>query len=416
VNHSYTISFEINDLIFSTSSSYIIICFLLFFIIIYFLQTIYFKTKFSLSKYKIKKIITNKDRGYNSFVNGMIALANRDYKQASKESIKISKYLKDNKSLNLLLKSEIYKVEKKYEKLNLIYEEMSHNSHTQNLGYRGLMEHYLRSQDYHHAFIYGEKLFNNNPNIEKIYETLVNIIGKTNHWQQLLNVSDRAYSNKIINKDLYSINKSIAFYEIAKIKKLSSSKESLDLIEKALKLNKNFPPFVMLYFELLIKNNKHDFAKKLIKKIWEVYPHPPYKDIIRELSKSLDIGLESLVRYITESSINRVESKILLTEASIESKHWSEARKQIVSLLDHQPNKEICLLMSKIEEGESNDPQKVNAWILRSNNGDLSKVWVCQVTHMVQKEWSSVSESGYFNSLVWRDPPMLNNLQKLNIM
>ena len=81
---------------------------------------------------------------------------------------------------------------------------------TMNLGFRGLMEQYLKAQDYHHAFIYGEKLFNNNPYIEKIYDTLVNIIAKTNNWQQLLLLSDKAYSKKIIDKNTYSENKSIA--------------------------------------------------------------------------------------------------------------------------------------------------------------------------------------------------------------
>ena len=44
------------------------------------------------------------------------------------------------------------------------------------LGLRGLMEQNLRAQDYHHAFVYGEKLFHLNPRIDKLYETLVNII------------------------------------------------------------------------------------------------------------------------------------------------------------------------------------------------------------------------------------------------
>ena len=30
---------------------------------------------------------------------------------------------------------------------------------TETLGYRGLMEINLKNQDYHHAFLYGEKLF-----------------------------------------------------------------------------------------------------------------------------------------------------------------------------------------------------------------------------------------------------------------
>jgi len=413
VNNSFLISFEIKDFKYSFTSSYLLIFFLIFFIIIFILQTFYFQTKFKFSKFKINHKIKKKEKGYNSFVNGMIAIANKDFNKAIIEGKKVSNYLDDDPSLSLLLKSEIFKIEKKYDQLNLIYEEMTKDNNTQNLGYRGLMEHYLRSQDYHHAFIYGEKLFNNNPYIEKIYETLVNIISKTNNWQQLLIITDRAYSKKIINKELYSINKSIAFYEIAKIKKLSNAKESLNLIEKVLKLNKNFQPYVALYLELLTENKKNDFAKKVIKKIWETDPHPQYKFYIKKIANNLGIEFKSLVKYITKSTQDNEESKILLTEASIESKHWDEARDHIKSLLDHQPKKEICLLMSKIEEGETNDIQKVNAWLLRGNNGNLSNIWVCKFTQQAQETWSSVADSGYFNSLEWRQPTISHNIQKL---
>ena len=39
-----------------------------------------------------------------------------------------------------------------------------------------MMEQYLMAQDYHHAFIYGEMSFNNNPCIEKIYDSLTELI------------------------------------------------------------------------------------------------------------------------------------------------------------------------------------------------------------------------------------------------
>ena len=216
-NNSFIISFEINDFIYSVSSTYIFIPLLIFFVLIFLLQTFYFKTKFSFSKFIAIKKLQNKEKGYNAFVSGMIALANKDYKRAILESKKISNHLDDNPSLALLLKSEIFKVEKKYDELSVVYENMSKNKHTENLGYRGMMEQYLRAQDYHHAFIYGERLFNNNPFIEKIYDTLVSIIAKTNNWQQLLIISDRAFSKKIIDKKVYEENKSIGFFEIAKI-------------------------------------------------------------------------------------------------------------------------------------------------------------------------------------------------------
>lgn len=410
-NNSFIISFEIKDFIYSVSSTYIFIPLLIFFVLIFLLQTFYFKTKFSFSKFIAIKKLQNKEKGYNAFVSGMIALANKDYKRAILESKKISNHLDDNPSLALLLKSEIFKVEKKYDELSVVYEDMSKNKHTENLGYRGMMEQYLRAQDYHHAFIYGERLFNNNPFIEKIYDTLVSIIAKTNNWQQLLIISDRAFSKKIIDKKVYEENKSIGFFEIAKIKQLSEIEESLKYMQKALKLRKNFPPYIKLYINLLIQNKNYNLAKKSIKKAWNELPHAEYKESILSLAAHLEIEMSELVKYIAGTSYKNEESIILMVEALIESKKWDDARNQIKDLLDVRPKKEVCLLMAKIEEGDSGDVQKINAWIQRAKDGAANNIWICTISKKSQQTWSSVSEAGYFNSLEWRQPIMLDSLE-----
>ena len=410
-NNSFIISFEIKDFIYSVSSTYIFIPLLIFFVLIFLLQTFYFKTKFSFSKFIAIKKLQNKEKGYNAFVSGMIALANKDYKRAILESKKISNHLDDNPSLALLLKSEIFKVEKKYDELSLVYEDMSKNKHTENLGYRGMMEQYLRAQDYHHAFIYGERLFNNNPFIEKIYDTLVSIIAKTNNWQQLLIISDRAFSKKIIDKKVYEENKSIGFFEIAKIKQLSEIEESLKYMQKAIKLRKNFPPYIKLYINLLIQNKNYNLAKKSIKKAWNELPHAEYKESILSLAAHLEIEMSELVKYIAGTSYKNEESIILMVEAFVESKKWDDARNQIKDLLDVRPKKEVCLLMAKIEEGDSGDVQKINAWTQRSKDGAANNIWICTISKKSQQTWSSVSEAGYFNSLEWRQPIMLDSLE-----
>ena len=410
-NNSFIISFEIKDFIYSVSSTYIFIPLLIFFVLIFLLQTFYFKTKFSFSKFIAIKKLQNKEKGYNAFVSGMIALANKDYKRAILESKKISNHLDDNPSLALLLKSEIFKVEKKYDELSVVYEDMSKNKHTENLGYRGMMEQYLRAQDYHHAFIYGERLFNNNPFIEKIYDTLVSIIAKTNNWQQLLIISDRAFSKKIIDKKVYEENKSIGFFEIAKIKQLSEIEESLKYMQKALKFRKNFPPYIKLYINLLIQNKNYNLAKKSIKKAWNELPHAEYKESILSLAAHLEIEMLELVEYIAGTSYKNEESIKLMVEALIESKKWDDARNQIKDLLDVRPKKEVCLLMAKIEEGDSGDVQKINAWTQRAKDGAANNIWICTISKKSQQTWSSVSEAGYFNSLEWRQPIMLDSLE-----
>ena len=63
-NNSFIISFEIKDFIYSVSSTYIFIPLLIFFVLIFLLQTFYFKTKFSFSKFiAIKKL---QNSGYNA--------------------------------------------------------------------------------------------------------------------------------------------------------------------------------------------------------------------------------------------------------------------------------------------------------------------------------------------------------------
>ena len=71
--------------------------------------------------------------------------------------------------------------------------------------------------------------------------------------------------------------------------------------------------------------------------------------------------------------------------------------------------------MSIIEKGDSNDPQKINAWISRSNFGELNKIWICQINKTSQEEWTSVSNSGYFNSLEWKKPELFKNIISSNV-
>ena len=403
INKSQPVAFTFNDLIITTSTSILIIGLIIIILITLFFQRIIFFINQTTLKFKIRKERITYEKGYSSFLSGMVALANKDFTTAVTETKKVSKYFKDE-SLSLLLKSETLKIEKKYDKLNEVYEIMLKNTHTNLLGLRGLMEQNIRAQDFHHAFIYGEKLFNLNPKIDKLYHTLINIIGKTNNWQKLFQINDLALRFRIIDKNIYEENKSIALYEIAKIKRYDSKNEAIVLMEKALKLRTYFAPYVAYYIQLLIDNNKLLKAKNYLHKVWSKFSHPILKDEIKLLSKAMKISYYELVKSITVHSLNAFDSKILLTESLIENENWQEAKKQLSSLLEHKPKREVCLLMAKIEEGDSNDPQKINSWISRSNFGKLSKIWICRISNISQSEWSTVSKAGYFNSLDWKYP------------
>ena len=372
---------------------------------------VYFRTKFVFEKYSFSKKIKRTEKGYNYFADAMIALLNKDNKTATISGKKMKNFFKEEATLNLVLQSEILKIEKKSDELTEIYDLMIKNSKTKTLGYRGLMEQSLKQQDYHHAFIYGEKLFFLNPKIEKLYETLVSIIAKTRNWNQLIVITEKAFSNKIIKKEEVYENKSIAFFETAKIKMNSDINEGIKLIEKAISFKKNFPPYIKLYLEILFKERNTNKIKKILKKYWNQNPNSALRLSITDVLKKNKINEIDFVKNIIDKNSNNEESKKLLIDFAIYLNEWSLARNNIKGLIGTNPSREICLFMSEIELGEFNDIQKSEAWKIRANNAIPDNYWVCKITNTSQKNWSALSEAGHFNSLEWRQPKMLSVTQ-----
>ena len=408
LSNNFVVSFDIGDYQYSFSSNLFFAIIGTILIILYFVQYIFFKTRFTFQKYLFLNKYKRLQKGYNYFVDAMIAIANKDHKLAISSNNKMDNYIKDDPGLSLLLKSEVLKIEKKYDQLSKVYEEMIKKKNTQTLGYRGLMEQNLKNQDFHHAFIYGEKLFSLNPQIEKLYETLVQIISKTRNWNQLVVISDKAYSKRIINEETAKENKSIAFYEIAKIKMHSDVNDSLNFMQKAMRLKRNFPPYIKLYLEILLLNDKLAQTKKIIKKFWVEKPSSSLRNVITSILKTNNLDNIDFIQYIVDKNINNIESKKLLVDFAIYLNQWNIARNNIKGLIGANPTQEICLFMADIELGEFNDIQKSESWKLRAQNAELEYFWICNITNMSQKNWSALSDSGYFNSLEWKRPKMLN--------
>ena len=408
-SNSFDIIFEIKEFQYNFSSNLLLFFIVITLIIIFIIQLIYFKSRYKLQKYFLSKKENNLEKGYGFFVQAMIALANKDNKTAIQANIRMKKLLSNDQGLSLLLNSEIYQIERRFDQLELVHEKMIKNKNTETLGYKGLMESNLRKQDYHHAFIYGEKLFELNPQIEKIYPTLVNIIAKTKNWNQLILLSNRAYNKKIINLNILNENNSIAYYEISKIKMQSEPKEALKLIQKAIKSNKSFPPFIKLQLDILLNLNNLSQLKKILKKYWSESPSSSLRKVISNFLKKAKLDDLENIKLIIKNTTNEVESKKLLLDFAIHNSDWSLARENVIGLIGNNPDYEICEFMALLELGEFSDKQQSDAWYMRARNSNLSKIWICKSTNTSQANWTSVSESGFFNSLEWRRPKMLSS-------
>ena len=168
----------------------------------------------------------------------------------------------------------------------------------------------------------------------------------------------------MINKQETNNNKAVSFYEIAKIKMKSDISGAINLIEKALTLKKNFPPYIKLYLTILFSINDKKKIQKILKKYWNEIPSPLLRRSITDVLKENKINDINFVKNFIYKNSNDEESKKLLIDFAIYFNEWTLARENIKGLIGQNTSKEMCLFRSARALGEFNDIKKSTRWKL----------------------------------------------------
>ena len=397
------IDFFWKGIVFTGNTSTLLIGLVILIFIALIFQRIYLYIKQSPKRIKDSLKIKNYNKSFNAIVKAMAALYNNDDKELNFQSNILEKLLKNN-PISIILRAEAAKKSKKFDIAENHYNTMLLNPDTKILGLRGLLEQNLKKQDYHHALIYAEEIYNINPRLDWIYKTIIQIIVRTKNWHKLIEISKNAFNKRIIHKTDYFKSISIAKYEIALIKESTSSIESSQLLKDANSDRPNFPPIVKKLANLLIQNNQLSKAKNLIFKCWSIEPHPMLFEELIEISKRENSSIVSATSKLIKNNATSYDSIIVLVKANIIENNWIRSKELIKPVLTARPNKTICELMYEIEIGITGNAQKANSWKNRAALGDIEKTWVCKNSGTIQEEWSSVSEGGFFDSLEWTWP------------
>ena len=80
--NSFIVTFDINELQYTFSSNLLLFLFILIILAAFIIQFFYFKSRYNLQKYFLLKKNNKLKKGYSYFVEAMIALANKDKKNA----------------------------------------------------------------------------------------------------------------------------------------------------------------------------------------------------------------------------------------------------------------------------------------------------------------------------------------------
>ena len=153
------VDFFWDGIIFTSKASIILFAIIFLIFIILIIQRLYLYIRHSPKRIKNTLEIRNYKKGISAIVKSFTAMFNNDTKELLIQSDKIESYLKDN-PISLILKAEAARKAKKFDLAEQHYNKMLLDSNTKTLGLKGLLEQNLKKQDYHHALIYAEEIYN----------------------------------------------------------------------------------------------------------------------------------------------------------------------------------------------------------------------------------------------------------------
>jgi len=156
-----------------------------------------------------------------------------------------------------------------------------------------------------------------------------------------------------------------------------------------------------------IENGKPKYATRVIKKAWEVLPHPDLAAAFAEIAPD-ETPQARIKRFLALTRVNPTnpETKMLLAELNIAAEDFPNARRAIGDLVEEKPTARVLTIMAAVERGEGSDDQVVRGWLTKALTAPRGPQWVCDNCQTVQANWSpTCSNCSSLDTLTWKDAP-----------
>ncbi|WP_299443070.1 heme biosynthesis HemY N-terminal domain-containing protein [uncultured Rhodospira sp.] len=143
--------------------------------------------------------------------------------------------------------------------------------------------------------------------------------------------------------------------------------DAVTLCRQALDLTPDSAMVVNKLARLLAADGKVRKAEQVIQDAWRRAPAAVLASTWRDLGGVKDANaLASRMQTLAALNPQHAESRLAVAEGAVEAKQWAQARTQLRPLITEHPDLRTCLLMARIEEGESGDSTKALDWMRRA--------------------------------------------------
>ncbi|WP_298855485.1 heme biosynthesis HemY N-terminal domain-containing protein [uncultured Ruegeria sp.] len=345
-------------------------------------------------------------KGYHALADGLMALASGEGRVAMTKASKAEKLLNRPELTNLLV-AQAAEMTGDTKKASDTYKKLVTNNATRFVGVRGIMKQKLAEGDDETARKLAEKALAIKPRHEETQDVLMNLQTKAQDWAGARSTLTSKLKAGHLPRDVFK--RRDAVLALSEAKGILDEDASVEQQERAIEANRLSPdlvPAAAMAARAYIAKGKPRAATKILKKAWDVQPHPDLAHAFAEIAPE-ETPDQRIKRFTALTRIHpeNMETRLILAELNIVAEDFPEARRALGDVVEKQGDARAYTLMAAIERGEGASDAVVQGWLAKALNAPRGPQWVCNNCHDIQPEWGPVCQNcGSFDTLSWQTP------------
>ncbi|WP_208349980.1 heme biosynthesis protein HemY [Pseudaestuariivita rosea] len=349
----------------------------------------------------------NRERkGFQALSDGLMALASGEGRLAMAKASKAEKYLRRPELTNLI-SAQAAEMVGDTKQAAEVYKRLLQDDRTRFVGVRGIMKQKLAEGDTETALALAEKAFALKPRHEETQDVLLRLQAEKEDWSGARNTLNAKLKYGALPRDVHKRRDAVlALSEAKEIATLQGSIESQETAIEANRLSPDLIPAATLAARTYTEQGKKRYAARVLKKAWEVQPHPDLAAAFADIEPEETAG-QRIKRFhdLTRLQPDHPETQMLLAELYIAAEDFPAARQAVSKVVLDHPTARNLTIMAAVERGEGADDSVVRGWLTKALTASRGPQWVCDNCQNIHAAWVPVCENcGSFDTLSWREP------------
>jgi HemY protein len=362
--------------------------------------------------------------GERELTRGIVALAAGRAVEAQRHANRAGALL-EGAAMPILLAAEAAGRQGDAASARAAYTSLLASPETEFLGLRGLIGQALRAGDDATAQRLAERARLLRPDAPWLAESLLVLEARADEWQAARDTLAAAERRQAIPAERARHHRGVVLHQMSlAAERAGDLREAVRLAARAQRFAPDLAALAYHHAGLLKGLGRVRAAARVIESTWRLTPHPELARLYLEIRPNPDpLARAAALQRLGAANPGAIETHLSLAEAALAAQLWGEARHHLAAAGAAptgspavgpsaasdpalEPSRRLCLLMARLEEGETGDLGASRAWLDRTVGAPPDPTYRCRNCGGESGQWQALCpHCGAFDTLFWGTPP-----------